>query len=332
VLSLCAFGQGSSIPPYTTPLWRTFLDGTTAEFQADSDSTTFFQVLDADGGTPVFNVDSTNEQVTIGKTSATYPFLINSTDGSDQIQLYHDNTDAWMQWTDGWLQLKTAENNTNTIVAIKGNGTGYGFFRCYNAALDNWLEFRATTNRGFLRYTGSTHTVLSLQDSADIPIHCFENSTEGETAEFAIYGYRTGDASRSLRIGVGTDAADTVSFDGLSNYLFDGNIKANDIISTPQDTTTLGVGVTTFAITSNVVTLAGDGGGNTVATITGADPGTLLTIIFVDGLVTITDTDGHGANTIDLAGTATDLVSADDMTLQLVYDGTSWYETSRSVN
>ncbi len=35
-------------------------------FQPTTDTTTFFQVLDADGGTPVLNVDSTNERVGIG--------------------------------------------------------------------------------------------------------------------------------------------------------------------------------------------------------------------------------------------------------------------------
>ncbi|GAJ24337.1 unnamed protein product, partial [marine sediment metagenome] len=38
----------------------------TAVFQPASDSTTFFQVLDADGGTPILNIDSTNERVGIG--------------------------------------------------------------------------------------------------------------------------------------------------------------------------------------------------------------------------------------------------------------------------
>lgn len=153
--------------------------------------------------------------------------VIGSDDGSDRINIWHDNVNANIGWDDGVLNLRTAEGtNTNTIVSVKGKGTGYGFFRCYNAALDNWIEFRATTNRGFLRYTGSTHTVLSLQDSADIPIYCFENSTEGETQLFKVYGYRTDDASRSLQIGVGVDADDTVSFDGLSNYWFDGTIKS----------------------------------------------------------------------------------------------------------
>ncbi|MBU1123017.1 tail fiber domain-containing protein, partial [Patescibacteria group bacterium] len=36
-------------------------------FQSTSDSTTMFQVLDADGGTPIFNIDTTNERVGINK-------------------------------------------------------------------------------------------------------------------------------------------------------------------------------------------------------------------------------------------------------------------------
>ena len=57
-----------------------------------------------------------------------------------------------------------------------------------------------------------------------------------------------------------------------------------------------------------------------------------MLLVFVDGNVTITDTDAHTANTVDLAGVATDLTSADDTTLLLFFDGTSWYEVSRSVN
>lgn len=38
-------------------------------FQPSIDSTTAFQILDADGGTPIFNIDSTNERVGIGNAS-----------------------------------------------------------------------------------------------------------------------------------------------------------------------------------------------------------------------------------------------------------------------
>jgi len=77
--------------------------------------------------------------------------------------------------------------------------------------------------------------------------------------------------------------------------------------------------------------ITGDGGGNNVATITGGITGQILILTFVDALVTMVNNDAHAANTIDLVGGA-NLVSADDTTLVLFFDGTSWYELSRSVN
>jgi len=35
---------------------------------------------------------------------------------------------------------------------------------------------------------------------------------------------------------------------------------------------------------------------------------------------------------VDVAGVATNLTSADDMVLTLLYDGTSWYESARISN
>ena len=97
-----------------------------------------------------------------------------------------------------------------------------------------------------------------------------------------------------------------------------------------SESATLATGVTTYAVTSRVVTLTGDGAA-TIGTITGANAG-IYTFIFVDANITITDTDEAVANKIDLAETATDFTSADDTTLTLVYNGKSWFEVSRSVN
>lgn len=74
----------------------------------------------------------------------------------------------------------------------------------------------------------------------------------------------------------------------------------------------------------NVVTLTGDGGGNTVTSITGGVDGQQLMIIGVDALVTISD-----ASTLKLNG---NWVSAADKTLTLIFNGTNWYELARSTN
>jgi hypothetical protein len=98
-----------------------------------------------------------------------------------------------------------------------------------------------------------------------------------------------------------------------------------------RETVTLGVAAATFAIGSQSIEVTGDAGANAVTTITGAIGGQFLLIQFVDALVTIVNDDAHTADTIDLVG-AVDFVGADDSILLLWYDGTSWYEVSRSVN
>ena len=109
----------------------------------------------------------------------------------------------------------------------------------------------------------------------------------------------------------------------------DGHVIVSSEFSTTKKDITLGVAATTFVTTSNVMQVTGDGGANTIATITGALSGQYLIMIFVDGNVTITDDNTHAANSVDLSAAFT---GADDTTLHLIYDGTSWYELSRSVN
>ena len=143
------------------------------------------------------------------------------------------------------------------------------------------------------------------------------------------HGYaKTGDiiasADNAAQFGEGTNAVEN-SLQVGTDFL----AKANGQHAGKNDNHTLSAAATTFVATSNVMTITGDGGANTVATITGGIDGQLLTLIFVDALITITDTDSHTANTVDLAGTATNFTSADDTVLQLVFDGTSWYEVSQ---
>jgi hypothetical protein len=104
---------------------------------------------------------------------------------------------------------------------------------------------------------------------------------------------------------------------------------ANNALGRTVSAATLGLAATTFAAVGEAMVITGDGAANTVATITGGVTGQTLILTFVDALVTITDTDAHTANTVDLSAA---FISADDTTLMLFFDGTSWYEISRSVN
>ncbi len=138
----------------------------------------------------------------------------------------------------------------------------------------------------------------------------------------------------------------TVDYTGSGNNIFDFQADGVSILTltkagaltlagsfgTGVQTASLGVGATTFAATRNYVILTGDGGANTIATITGGVDGQVLTIEFVDGLITITDDDVDTANSIDLAGTGVDFTGADDNTLTISFNGTSWKQTGRSIN
>lgn len=99
---------------------------------------------------------------------------------------------------------------------------------------DNQKMLFGTGSDASIYYTGSRlvidpHEVgvgdLVLSPNAGANMTMFEGAAEGSTPELLMTGYRTGDSKRSLQIGVGVDAADTASFDGVSNYLFDGTIK-----------------------------------------------------------------------------------------------------------
>ena len=111
----------------------------------------------------------------------------------------------------------------------------------------------------------------------------------------------------------------------------DGQVAISGITTNAaMQSKTLAASDTTFAITSNSITLTGDGGTNTLAIMTGAGIGN-YTILFVDGLITVTDDATNAANTIDLVGSS-NLTSADDTILYVFFNGTSFYEISRSVN
>ena len=131
-------------------------------------------------------------------------------------------------------------------------------------------------------------------------------------------------ADNAFQFGPGTNAT-TLSLQVGTDFLAKGNGQH----ASSFDSLTLGAAATTFAATSNTMVITGDAGANTIATITGGIDGQFLCLLFVDALVTVTDDNSHAADSIDLSAAFT---SADDTVLLLVYDGTSWYEVSRSVN
>jgi len=151
------------------------------------------------------------------------------TQNSDTVVWSHDGTDAYCQWSDGSLILKTDEGtDTNTIVKVHGKGTGDGKLYLYEENDTEYLELLSSGVAGYVRVKGSSPGKLLLQDPAHDDIRCFSSCAEGETPSFRVRGFRSGDSARELDICVGASAADQIDFTGLSTYSFDGDVVVAD--------------------------------------------------------------------------------------------------------
>jgi len=106
-------------------------------------------------------------------------------------------------------------------------------------------------------------------------------------------------------------------------------LSSGGALCLPKGAITLGVGATAIEATKSFHVITGDGGGNTVATITGKSDGYVLRLLFVDNKVTITDTNAATADTVNLSAAFTSSANA---VMTLISDGTKWFECSRSVN
>ena len=181
--------------------------------------------------------DITGGQLIQSTSSSTSPMTIKSTDGSDQIKIYHDNNNANFRTSDGGFQFITAEGtNTDTTINVFGKGAGRGYINLFDEDSAEYLQFTSSAGKGYISVGGTSASDLRLQYGAGAGVDFFAGAAAGETRELKIYGYRTGDASRSLQIGVGTDAADTASFDGVSNYFFDGDVEVDNTLVLSRNT------------------------------------------------------------------------------------------------
>jgi len=120
------------------------LGSNSAVFQPATDSTTFFQILDANGGTPIFNVDSTNEKVGIGTVNPTQKLHIKSTTSGVGLKLdraantnealLHFATGGATDWFVGLdnspvkddFQIKTTNNAVPKFIIKTSGNVGIG--------------------------------------------------------------------------------------------------------------------------------------------------------------------------------------------------------------
>jgi hypothetical protein len=284
-------------------------DGVTQAVGSPSSITTAGGIVTAVtvGGAPVFSgltidsptlfVDSGNHRVGFGTTTIPVGGV-----GLCQVAFHGDtgNAGPWVQWTN------TADNYPLLQIVPYAHNNIQVWFDGY---------FDGTNAR-----TSGTTGTIRIRKASPFCIEYADAASAG-----AVITFTTGAAmDLTGKWGFGPN-----NLTPLEVVHSNANIRADGGIASTPTAVTVANAATTFAVASNVVKVTGDAGGNTVATITGGLSGQVLTLIFVDTKVTITDNASKTANTVNLSGAFT---SAVNTTLTLVFDGTSWYEVFRSVN
>ena len=158
--------------------------------QPATDSTAFFQVLDADGGTPILNIDTTNERVGIKIAGPSVSFHIKD-GGDDYVGGGHGGTEFLIEETDATKRV--------AFFLVNNNGDRSGFF-AYGTNVPT-AAFRGNTQLSLdsgcfiIKADGTTITNLSTGFNAISQLHIYEfNSVVGVTTGLTIEKGGTGDA------------------------------------------------------------------------------------------------------------------------------------------
>lgn len=269
--------------------------------------------IESDGLDDIFFIDGTNNRRGFGTDAPAVEHHV-SMAGFD------------MRW-----QRSSGQPNTFNWGMTNSGGTGAnGSLFLRNGGTVANIAFAAAVNgtAQFIINGSQQNTVLAANTGTGLNQGCGVGAAHDFTdSRFLVVGHKTTIPVAILRAPAAHNN-NILEYQKSDGTVY-GSVNSIGVIGTVNKAVTLAAGVTTFAVTSNTMTITGDGGGNTVATITAGVNGQLLTLIFVDALVTITDTAAATANTVNLSAAFT---SAANTTLQLVFDGNKWFEISRSIN
>lgn len=311
------------------------MDGTNVVAQCGTDSVTGYQYLDADGGTPILNIDTTNERLGIGIAAPLTPFQVhvgpirvgsNLAYGAGTGYQFGDGDTEWGESADDTLTAYVGGSalfaiDTNELNSIKGDASSPRFR--FAASAENVPAYTfsgenstgmyriGTANMGFslggkkfFELGGSQTALCQDTTSTTGDTLCIDKAGAGETGNISEWHNNAGTVLLAVPAAGGLDTTSgTVTFADFANVA-------------SATTTTLTAG--------NLFHITGTTNITTLNTCGAAENGRLVTLIF-DGILTFTD-----GNNLKLAGNFA--TTADD-TIQLLCDGTNWYETgTRSVN
>jgi len=155
------------------------------------------------------------------------------TENSDFIQLTHDGTDAYFKTDDGSFIFVTDEGtNTNTLFEIKGKGSGYSDFRCYDNDDAEYIRFYCSNGVGCLQTGGTSPGRLEFQYDTSQDLNCWAGISSGNPS-LVLYGWNTAGGDREsteLTMDDTNDefliqAADSANHEGITVSLPEANQK-----------------------------------------------------------------------------------------------------------
>ncbi len=180
-------------------------------FQSTTDSVDFFQVLDMDGGTPIFNVDATNERVGIGTAAPTVQFQIKSAslpaanvdvlsvlDSSGQVRSTIKNTGA-----QEWLLHSTGVESGRITYSTPATKPAILIFTGSPGAYINRFDIANEATFVSMRYSADTYGISILAggnvgigiDSPTAQLHIDQSST---TAAIPVTLFDQADVSEEM--------------------------------------------------------------------------------------------------------------------------------------
>jgi len=299
-------------------------------WQSGVDSITGHQFLDADGGTPILNVDSTNERVGIGTASPGSLLQVGSGtplySGSGQVDIVGANISLVTALT----QLSVY--STDAIALDKGGTIGLGGAGGGNPYIFATIAGRSENNvyAGYLQFgtvasSGALSEWMRITSTGNVGI-----GTAAPTATLHVKDTTatTGDTSVIFQEGAGQSGAilNVQNNAGTSYMAFPagGGIDTTTGTITYADSANVASATTTALTAGNLFHITGTTTITTLNTCDAANNGREVVLIF-DDILTLTD----GGN-LKIAGNFA--TTADD-TINLWCDGTNWYESgARSVN
>ncbi len=152
-----------------------------------------FQIRNVSAGfaTPMTMLSTGN--IGIGITAPSYQLSVS--DGTDQLGLYHDGTDAYFKTTDGSFIFQTDEGtNTTTYLDVKPKGSATGRVRAYDENSTNYMQSYCASGAGYIDTVGAGAGALYLQNGTAQNIYCWPSISSGNP-EFRVYGWDAGAAA-----------------------------------------------------------------------------------------------------------------------------------------